>query len=103
MKKSFLLFLVSLALICCESEGELTRTPVGSAEIPPESVFAYSGDFLPTSGISVMGSAKIFGDGPHYRVALDNFSISSGPDLKVYLSKINSPTDFVNLGALGTG
>ena len=29
--------------------------------------------------------------------------MSSGPDLKVYLSKTDTPTDFISLGALGTG
>jgi hypothetical protein len=31
---------------------------------------------------------------------LESFSISDGPDLKVYLSKSDSPTEFINLGDL---
>jgi hypothetical protein len=35
-------------------------------------------------------------NGNQNEVRLENFSVSSGPDLKVYLSK-TTPTDFVNL------
>jgi hypothetical protein len=41
---------------------------------------------MPTSGINVTGSAKIW-NGNQNEVRLENFSVSSGPDLKVYLSK----------------
>ena len=41
---------------------------------------------------------KIYQNGNLNEVRLENFSVSSGPDLKVYLSKSATPTDFVNLG-----
>lgn len=103
MKKTFLLLFAITLVSSCESEGELTRTPIGSVEISPESVVTSSGTFNPVSGHSVTGSAKIYTDGVHRNLALENFSVTSGPDLKVYLSKDASPINFVNLGALGTG
>jgi hypothetical protein len=58
-----------------------------------------AGNFIPTSGINVTGSAKIYLNGNQNEVRLENFSVSNCPDLKVYLSK-RYPTDFVNLGNL---
>ncbi|MFH7010770.1 DM13 domain-containing protein [Flavobacterium sp. FlaQc-52] len=98
----YLLFLISV-LSSCESEGELTRKPVGSVEIPVTAVVTSSGNFAPTSGHSVSGSAKIYSDGTHRNLALENFTVTNGPDLKVYLSKSSSPVNFVNLGSLGNG
>ena len=103
MKNHFLLFFVGLLCFSCESEGELTKTEVGSIPVNPESVLRYSGLFMPTSGINVSGFANIYQDGNQYKVSLEGFSISSGPDLKVYLSTSAQPAEFINLGALGTG
>jgi hypothetical protein len=100
MKKLFLLLPFLLGLLCCESEGELTRDGQQTQIITPTSVLKYSGNFSSTPGISVSGSAKIYLDGNKYKVSLENFSVSDGPDLKVYLSKADTPTEFVNLGNL---
>jgi hypothetical protein len=62
----------------------------------------YQGVFSPTSGINGSGIVKIYLENNQYKLALENYSISSGPDLKVYLSKSNTPTDFVNLGNLNS-
>ncbi|RUT69489.1 hypothetical protein D0817_15010 [Flavobacterium cupreum] len=94
---------VSFLMISCESEGELTKTEVGSTPVLSESVLQYSGVFTPTSGIDVTGKAGIYLDGEQYKVSLEGFSISRGPDLKVYLSTSPNPNEFINLGALGNG
>ena len=75
----------------------------GLESISENSVFKYSGTFAPTSGINVTESSKIYLEGTTYKLKLENFSVSSSPDLKVYLSKANTPTDFISLGALGIG
>lgn len=103
MKNQLLLFLLVLLCFSCESEGELTRTELGSVPVTPESVLRYSGAFEPTSGINVSGFARIYQDGEQCKVSLESFSISSGPDLKVYLSTSEIPDVFINLGALGNG
>lgn len=102
MRTKFFLLPV-LALFCsCEIEGELTRDKIESTIDPVTSITVTQGQFAPTVGIKVSGAAKIVQDGTQFKVVLDNFSISSGPDLKVYLSKSSTPTDFITLGSLTT-
>ncbi len=99
MKK--LLVLPILFLMCsCEEQGELTKDGFNVATIPHDTSLKYHGVFVPTSGISVVGEAKIYLENSQYKVKLEGFSISEGPDLKVYLSKTATPTDFVSLGNL---
>ncbi|MBI2272672.1 MAG: DM13 domain-containing protein [Bacteroidetes bacterium] len=79
-----------------------TTTPVvqpvtGMSATP---AFLYRGVFTATSGISISGQAKISLDSGRHLLLLDSFSVSSGPDLKVYLAKEYPPANFVNLGAL---
>jgi Electron transfer DM13 len=101
MKYLSLIFLFLIA--GCESEGVLTRDEIGSIPVTVESELLYSGTFYPTAGIAVSGFARTYKDGPQYKVSLEEFSVSSGPDLKVYLSASGVPHEFVNLGALGNG
>lgn len=100
MKKITLLPLLLLALIIfvsCEKEGQLTKTT--SSQISAAAILKYSGVFTPTSGISGSGNVKISLDNGIYKLSLENYTIETGPDLKVYLSKTASITsDFVNLG-----
>ncbi|UPT69560.1 MAG: DM13 domain-containing protein [Flavobacterium sp. JAD_PAG50586_2] len=98
MKKLFL-FPILFLILSCQEEGELTKS-VTSTEISPNAILKYHGNFEPTAGIIVSGEAKIYQEANQYKVKLDAFSISSGPDLKVYLSKSATPSEFVNLGNL---
>jgi hypothetical protein len=100
MKTKLLLLPLFLILFSCEIEGELTKDKIESTIDPVTSITVTQGQFASTAGIKVSGAAKIVQDGTQFKVVLDNFSISSGPDLKVYLSKTNTPSDFVNLGNL---
>lgn len=99
MKKLFI-FPILFLILSCQVEGELTHTVQNSVPITPAAMLKYHGTFVPTSGIVVSGEAKIYLEGNQYKVQLESFSISNGPDLKVYLSKAATPTDFVNLGNL---
>ena len=100
MKNKFLLFSLLGLLYSCEQEGSFTRD-VSSVMIDEQrSMLKKQGVFAPTSGITVNGGVKIFYENSDYKLRLVDFSISSGPDLKVYLSKSNTPTEFVNLGSL---
>ena len=95
MKK--LIFILSiLVLFSCEEEGILTKN-VEQVPVDEElAVLKYSGTFETTSGISGEGKTKIFLEGNQYKLILEDYSIENGPDLKVYLSKSNSPDDFEN-------
>ena len=100
MKRIIFILPVLLLLFSCEVEGDLTRDTELSNPIPENTAPVAAGNFMPTSGIKVAGSAKIYLNGNQNEIRLENFSVSSGPDLKVYLSKNATPTDFVNLGNL---
>ncbi|MBC7845097.1 MAG: DM13 domain-containing protein [Flavobacterium sp.] len=100
MKTKFLLLALLGLLYSCAEEGSLTED-VSSEMIDEQTVtLQKQGVFTPTSGITVNGSVKIFLDNDQNKLELVDFSISNGPDLKVYLSKSNTPTEFVNLGNL---
>lgn len=98
MKKLFVIPILCL-LFACEEPGVLTRNGVNTT-INQGAVLKYHGTFVPTSGISVTGEAKIYQQNDQFKLVLDNFTLSSGPDLKVYLSKAATPTNFVSLGNL---
>ncbi len=100
MRTKLFLLPILLLLFACEEQGDLTRDGLQDNTISQNAVLRYHGLFMPTSGITVSGGAKIYQDGNHLKLQLDNFSISEGPDLKVYLSKADTPTEFINLGNL---
>jgi hypothetical protein len=100
MKKLLLIFAMISLFPSCQEEGDLTRDKLNTTSVSPVSTLKFTGVFAPTSGITVAGGVKIYLDNNDYKLELDNFSISSGPDLKVYLSKSSTPTEFVNLGNL---
>ncbi|MFE3847827.1 DM13 domain-containing protein [Flavobacterium sp. LB3P45] len=103
MKKIAFLLPIFFTLLSCKIEGQLTRKPEQDAGIPENTIPVFTGNFMPTSGINVNGSAKIYLNANQNDVQLENFSISNGPDLKVYLSKTDTPTDFVTLANLTSG
>ena len=101
MKKYLLVMMSVFALISCSKDGNDPNA--GLETISENSVLKYSGNFSATSGNSVSGSSKIYLEGTTYKLKLESFSVTTGPDLKVYLSKADTPTEFINLGSLGTG
>lgn len=96
-----LVFSCLFLLSSCEKEEPNTQT-TGSDINQQTSVLLKTGGFYPTRGITVSGSAEIRKSASAEFVSLANFSVSSGPDLKVYLSKKDYPSDYVNLGPLET-
>ncbi|POY41323.1 hypothetical protein C3L50_02015 [Flavobacterium alvei] len=100
MRTVFLVFGLFVIICSCEVQGDLTSNTIAPAPVSPISILKSQGDFVPTSGISVAGGVKIYFEANQYKLKLENFSISDGPDLKVYLSKTSTPTEFVNLGNL---
>lgn len=94
-KLIFILF--AILLVACEKEGELTKNNIGNS-VSNQSVLKYKASFTPTAGINVSGEANVYLDKDKYKLGLENIVITSGPDLKVLLSKSDSPTDYVILG-----
>lgn len=95
----FPFFLVTM-LCSCEQEGDLTQDKVAVIVDQQNTLHKFQGVFSPTDGISGSGTVKIYLENNQNRLKLENYTVESGPDLKVYLSKSNTPTDFVNLGNL---
>jgi hypothetical protein len=99
MKTQFLLIVMLLAFTACKKE----RTPKIVLDEKVDLTMAMQnavGTFANGPYGAVSGSAKIYKVGNENQLALENFSSSNGPDLKVYLSKEKEPQIFVNLGDL---
>jgi Electron transfer DM13 len=101
MKRLFVVS-ITLLLLSCEKQGELTKDGFNVTTVSQSSILKYKATFAPTSGITASGEANLFLENGQYKLELKNFSITEGPDLKVYLSKSNTPTEFVNLGNLSS-
>jgi hypothetical protein len=101
MKRAFSVVILTAAIllaVACKKET-VSTTPVNEA--PATSAVAIdSGSFSNGPYGTVTGIAKIYKTGDKLELALENFSSSNGPDLKVYLSKEKQPVNYVNLGSL---
>jgi len=98
MKKLFFLFGISFFLASCEKEGVLTNGNNQISTLNNRATVKYTGTFVPTSGISVQGKVNVYVQSNKYQLQIENITITDGPDLKVYLSKSDTPSSFVNLG-----
>lgn len=59
-----------------------------------------NGNFMNGPYGLVSGNAKVYQQNDQFILALENVSISNGPDLHVYLSKEVLPANFIDLGHL---
>lgn len=98
MKKLFFLLGIPFFLASCEKEGVLTNGNNQVSTINNSATVKYTGTFVPTSGISVQGKVNVYAQSNKYQLQIENITITDGPDLKVYLSKSDTPSSFVNLG-----
>lgn len=99
------LFCAAIGLASCTKESEALKTALQNNNPPvtnplPVQPALKRGLFYPTSGIQVMGVVKIIQQSSGLQVQLDSFSVSAGPDLKVYLSQAATPGNHLNLGNL---
>lgn len=101
MKKILVfIFATSAALVSCKKESVTTSTtpvvePVDiTAQLKYRSVFI-SGPYGTTTGV-----VKIYVKSTAYSLVLDSFTVSTGPDLHVYLAKEKQPLNFIDLGKL---
>lgn len=100
MKTFITLLLSSLFLVSCIRENTSTEDLMEMA--PENSVLKYSGDFMQGPyGNNVNGKAEIYEKNGTYTLVFDDkFTVSNGPDLYVYVSKEQQPSQFVSLGKL---
>jgi hypothetical protein len=105
MKNSRWVYCVFALLSACSKESDTLETvlqnnnPVVITPLPVQPVLK-RGVLYPTSGIQVNGVVKIVQQATGTQVLLDSFSVSPGPDLKVYLSRAATPGNHINLGNL---
>ena len=97
MKKVISILVLFFIFVSCEEQGALTKDKVDDPIEVPTTGLKYSGPFVSAPGESVSGFAKIYLENER-QLALENLN-TSGPDLKVYLSKTDKPDEFVNLGS----
>lgn len=101
MKKLFLLILTIITAACNDVEE---NTPVGPIkdDFDPMgmSVSLSREGMLMGVGHSVTGDVKVYDNNGELVLVLDPFSSQNGPDLKVYLSKDDKASEYINLGAL---
>ncbi len=63
-------------------------------------ILQLQGEFMGIGSERVSGQAKVYLQKGKYFLALENFSTTNGPDLKVYLSHESTPVNFIKLGDL---
>lgn len=105
MKKINLLFLLAMLAIGISSCSKSNDT-ADTIENPPPPIdttissVRYAGNFENGPYGTTRGTAKIVLTAGKWQLRLEGFSVSSGPDLKVYLSKERLPLNFMRLGSL---
>lgn len=87
--------LITIALSC-----KKTSTQTLNEVVSISSSLKYSGSFVGQGGQNVSGKAEIYFENNKYVLKLADFYSNNGPDLKVYLSKASSPSDYISLGDL---
>lgn len=99
---AFILLFVFAGIVISCTKTTTTATPVDN---PPPidttiSFVKYTGSFQNGPYGTASGTAKVILTNGKYQLRLEGFSVSSGPDLKVYLSKELKPLNFLRLGSL---
>lgn len=94
MKKIFFLILSITLFAACKKESTNNEPVVTTGTTK------FSGTFSSRNGYSVSGSVQVLQNGSTFSLSFNPFTVSSGPDLKIYLSKLETPTDFISLGNL---
>jgi len=95
----FPILLSVIVLTSCVKENTPT-TPLNNTVDTTVAIGGVSGMFMNGPYGSVSGTARIYSQEMQYKLALENVSISNGPDLHVYLSKEMFPSTFIDLGRL---
>jgi Electron transfer DM13 len=91
--------LVSVFSIACQKNDTSELPPTDDPDISTGTVLA-QGVFSGNRNYQVSGSVRLIDQAGKFVLRLENFSASSGPDLKVYLATNTSASGFISLGAL---
>jgi hypothetical protein len=99
MKKLFFLFVILLSVSCSEEDNNTPTAPINDNFDPGQATLLKQGTWMGV-GHSVSGTAKVYEENGKKTVVLDPFSSQNGPDLKIYLSKDENSSQYINLGAM---
>ena len=91
----FAFFLLLFATAC-----KKTSTEMLDERLDTTAVVKLQGSFIGLGSERVTGQAKIYLQNEKYYLALETFTTTNGPDLKVYLNQGEEPTTFIKLGDL---
>jgi hypothetical protein len=99
VKKVFLVPIL-LLLIFFYSSCRKASTEMLNEKVDSSAVLKVQGSFSGIGSEKVSGQAKVYLKNGKLFLALENFSTDNGPDLKVYLSQADVPSNFIKLGDL---
>ncbi|HEX5169347.1 MAG TPA: DM13 domain-containing protein [Cyclobacteriaceae bacterium] len=99
MKNLIVIFSFLLLVSCSNDEDNTPTAPIDDDFEPTEATLLKEGEMVGV-GHTVSGTAKVYDEAGKKTVVLDPFSAQNGPDLKVYLSKDENATEYINLGPL---
>jgi hypothetical protein len=93
--------IISFLVISCSKND----TPATTTEPPPPldttvTDVRYMGNFINGPYGTTRGVARIVSTGGKLQLRISEFSVNSGPDLKVYISRERQPLNFIRLGSL---
>lgn len=100
IKQTVLVLAVAVCLAACSKNN---ATPVTNTPPPVDTTTSdlkYSGNFENGPYGATMGRARLYVSNSQWQLRLENFTVSAGPDLKVYISKEQQPLNFIRLGSL---
>src|SRR5687768_15477250 len=97
--KKILFVLIAIVSISCNDEDNTPTAPIKDDFDPDMSVLLKQGT-LEGVGHTASGTAKVYDSNGNKTIVLDPFSSQNGPDLKVYLSKDENASEYINLGAM---
>jgi hypothetical protein len=89
-----------LACVFTSCVKENTPTVPLNDSVDTTAMLKYAGNFINGPYGRVSGMARVYSKRDSLVLALENVSISNGPDLHVYLSKEVLPVNFIDLGRL---
>lgn len=103
MRILFFFGCISLGILAACSKNTTPETVPGPPLPPVDTTLVtirFSGNFAAGPYGNTMGKALIVTQQGKLFLRLEDFTVSSGPDLKVYLAKEKQPINFINLGSL---
>jgi Electron transfer DM13 len=104
MKRIIFIYALAALVIAGCSKNNYTPETTLHETIPGDSsagsMAKYTGNFIKGPYGTVTGDAKIYLEDGKYVLALENITVTNGPDLHVYLSKEIQPVNFIDLGKL---